>query len=76
MPHLQPHAQALSDFGLCEVQVSSFFEVPSLALTDVQYHLAAVIRMSLIFVTMHCTFVSDSVCIFSVEDRKYGGSSL
>lgn len=53
VPHLQPHAQALSDCILCEVQLSSFFEVPSPALTDVQYHFAAVIRVSLIFITMH-----------------------
>lgn len=63
VPHLQPHAQALSDSILCEVQLSSHFEVPSPALTDVQYHFAAVIRVSLIFITMHWTSVSDSVCI-------------
>lgn len=64
--HLQPHAQALSDGILCEVQLSSFFEVPSPALTDVQYHFAAVIRVSLIFITMHWTSMSDSVsvCIY------------
>lgn len=63
LPHLQPHAQALSNSILCEVQLSSFFEVPSPALTDVQYHFATVIRVSLIFITMHWTSVSDSVCV-------------
>lgn len=63
VPHLQPHAQALSNSILCEVQLSSFFEVPSPPLTDVQYHFAAVIRVSLIFITMHQTSVSDSVCV-------------
>lgn len=85
VPHLQPHAQALSDSILCEVQLSSHFEVPSPALTDVQYHFAAVIRVSLIFITMHWTSVSDSVCVcvfvcvFSTwsSGRSHdGGSSL
>ena len=79
MPRLQPHAEALSDFVLCEVQLCSFFEVPSLAVTDVQYHFAAVIRVSLIFITMHCTSVSDSVsvcvyvCVFSLVLWKMAG---